>query len=104
LGMTKGLIPCADANAGTRLPVKRRIDPVGNLREARERIDPQRDARAMLAHQLAREPPADAGITVVVDNLAEDVVALSGHGSALFAAGGRGIIDDVAPIDEPGPA
>ena len=73
----------ADLDAVDALRVARRVDARRDPGERRESVMPQRTP-ARARGELPREPPADARIAVVVDDLAEDVPAGShgGHDGA----------------------
>jgi len=74
-------VAAAHTHAGDRLVRAIDVERRRDARQARERIDPERDGEAVFGHELAGETPADACVTVVVDDLAEDVPALRGHAS-----------------------
>jgi predicted DsbA family dithiol-disulfide isomerase len=66
---------CAHADAACGLVGNVGAHSGHEAREARDVVDPQRHRNAVLARQLARQPPRHAGVAEVVDDAAEDVPA-----------------------------
>src|SRR6185437_1581670 len=60
-------------------------------RERRDAIDPERDVDAVLGGEFPRQPPADTGVAVVVDDATEDIPSPAVHRHSL-SPGGRAVI------------
>ncbi|GAB5099450.1 hypothetical protein YK56LOC_51670 [Caballeronia sp. HLA56] len=69
------LAPVFDDDARRFLPRERDIDFRAQCVENLEIIDQQPHTPAVLAAQLAREPPAHADVAEIVDDRAEDVAS-----------------------------
>ncbi|MNO70790.1 hypothetical protein D3C76_616860 [compost metagenome] len=75
LGLLPGQRPGANLDSRVRLPRQRGIGLGTEPDKGSQVVDPQAHLLAVLARQLAREPPGDADVAIVVDHSAEDIPA-----------------------------
>jgi hypothetical protein len=60
-------------DAGHSLPVNAGIDIPGEQVQRREIVHPETNRCLVLAGELTRQPPADAGIAEIIDDAAKDI-------------------------------